>query len=112
MELLDTLADAIQAPYDVVAVTEPARECQSLTNLAKSLPERPRLLLTDDQLYDDFVVWSLGGNPFAWKPRTAEEDFKRESNFVQRLLATEPDAPRDFATEALLEIPDPDDQVD
>ncbi|MFG1889261.1 hypothetical protein ACGFIR_15505 [Micromonospora sp. NPDC049051] len=112
VELLDTLADAIQAPYDLVAVTEPARECESLTQLAKSLPDRPRLLLTDDQLFDDFVVWSLGSNPFAWRPRTKEEDSKREAKFVRRLLATDPDAPRDFATQALLETSDSDDEMD
>lgn len=110
VELLDTLADVINAPYDVLAVTQPARECESLTELAKSLPDRPRLLLTDDQLHDDFVIWSLGANPFEWKPRTEEEDAKRQSDFVQRLLTTEPGTPRDLISQSLLELSALDDE--
>ncbi|MGY0230672.1 hypothetical protein [Longispora urticae] len=68
IELLDKLSTAIDAPYDILAVTEPARDCTGLDAFARALPGRPRFVITDDQLMDDLPFWSLGANPFAWNP--------------------------------------------
>lgn len=49
IELLDKLSSALGSPYDIIAVTQPARKCKDLDGLAVSLPNKPRLILTDDQ---------------------------------------------------------------
>lgn len=48
--------DTLDAPYDVLAVTQPARECTGLEALRRDRPARPRLLLTDDQLHEHPAV--------------------------------------------------------
>jgi len=100
--LMDTVAAAVDAPWDALVVTQPAREIPTLPEAMRSVPERPRLVLTDDQLHADLVLWTMGGNPFAWEPRAVEEDEEREAEFTQRLAENDPDVPWDSVTSALL----------
>lgn len=101
-ELMDSLADALQAPWDALAVTQPARDIPSLVELERRLPDRPRVLLTDDQLHADHVLWAMGDNPFKWEPRTAEQDLERELQYSEWLSANDPDVPWDRVADTLL----------
>jgi hypothetical protein len=103
--LMDNLADALGAPWDALVVTEPARDCQELADMARRLPERPRVLLTDDQLHAEHVVWALGEDPFEWAPRSEEEDAVREASFRTWLATNDPEVPWFNLRETLL---DPD----
>jgi hypothetical protein len=101
-EKLDALSDALQSPWDGVVVTQPARDCEALTALGRSLPERPRILLTDDQLHADRIICTLGSNPFGWRPMSADKDGVRQAAFVKRLAASDPEAAFDYVSETLL----------
>jgi len=102
LSLMDTLTEALEAPWDALAVTQPARDCPELTPHRRDMPARCRFLLTDDQLHDDDVFWSMGTDPFAWAPRTAEEDRERQRKFVRTIRESSMEIPRDFTTQLLL----------
>ena len=102
-QLMDTLADALAAPWDALVVTEPAREIPALAAVERRLPDRPRVILTDDQLHAEHVIWAMGGNPFGWDPRTAEQDRDRERSFSKWLSANDPDVPWDRIADTLLD---------
>lgn len=102
-ELMDTLADALDAPWDALAVTEPSRDVSKLAAAERRLPARPRVILTDDQLHLEHVFWAMGGNPFAWDPRTAEQDREQELSFSKWLSANDPDVPWDRVADTLLD---------
>jgi hypothetical protein len=99
---MDTVADLLGAPWDVLVVTEPARDCEAIRVAERRYPDRPRLLLTTDQLFDDHVFWALGGDPFGWNPRTRDEDTARDAAFAERLKDRDPDQPWDYVSEGLL----------
>lgn len=99
---MDTLADALASPFDVLAVTQPARDCQAMTDLGRRMPERPRLLLTDDQLLAQDVIWALGSDPFAWEPLPADKAAERERDFSRWLADNDPDVPWDRTRDTLL----------
>jgi hypothetical protein len=103
IELMDKLANALEAPYDILAVTEPARECESIRQYFRRLPERPRLLLTNDQLHEPAPVWLLGRNPFEFNPRTEEQDNDRHARFAHRFSDDNSDVPFDAIRAALLD---------
>jgi hypothetical protein len=103
VQLMDTLAEALDAPWDALAVTEPARDIPSLAAMERRLPDRPRLLLTDDQLHAHYVFWALGQNPFKWDPHTTELDHDRERAFTEWLSANDPDVPWDSVADPLLD---------
>lgn len=102
-ELMDALADALDAPYDVLAVTESARDCQPLAALRRDLPARPRVLLTNDQLHQEHVFWALGADPFAWEPLTSVQEAERRASFTGWLSNNDPDKPLDFVSSVLLD---------
>ncbi|MGI8425435.1 MAG: hypothetical protein ACR2FO_01645, partial [Actinomycetota bacterium] len=102
-ELMDALADALDAPWDALVVTEPAREIPSLAAMERRLPDRPRVLLTDDQLHADHIFWAMGNNPFKWDPHTAEQDRHRERGYSEWLSANDPDVPWDRVADTLLD---------
>lgn len=101
-ESLDTLSDKLRAPYDIVAVTQPARDCPELQQFARALPDRPRLLLTDDQLHAEHVIFMLTSDPFAWTPQDEEAQKTRQDRFVDLLARDELTAPLDWVSEQLL----------
>jgi hypothetical protein len=102
-QLMDTLADALDAPWDALAVTEPARDIPALQAVERRLPDRPRFVLTDDQLHVEHVFWAMGANPFGWDPRTAEQDRDRERSYSKWLSANDPDVPWDRVAHTLLD---------
>jgi len=103
VRLMDTLADALEAPWDALVVTEPARDIASLVDIERRLPDRPRVLLTDDQLHAKRVFWELGANPFKWEPHTSEQDIERERSYSEWLSANDPDVPWDRVWDTLLD---------
>jgi hypothetical protein len=60
------------------------------------------VLLTNDQLHEEHVFWSWGGNPFEWAPRTVDDDRERATTFSTWLAAHDPDVPWDRVAETLL----------
>lgn len=103
VQLIDTLADALSAPWDALVVTEPARNIPALAAAERRLPDRPRIILTDDQLHAEHVIWTIGANPFGWDPLTAEQDSDRERLFSKWLSTNDPDVPWDRVADTLLD---------
>lgn len=99
----DELSDILNAPWDGFVVTEPARDIPELEAFEKRLPDRPRIVLTDDHLHADHVFWAAGGNPFEWSPRPETEDRKRHQGFSKGLSERDPDAPWDWVVSTLLD---------
>src|SRR5450759_1021966 len=60
---MDTFADALDSPWDALPVTEPARDIPALAAAERRLPDRPRVILTDDQLHAEHVIWAMGATP-------------------------------------------------
>lgn len=61
---LDATSEALGAPWDVICVTEPGPLPDVLLQARRSLPDRPRFLLSMDNLVNPFPVWPLGADPF------------------------------------------------
>lgn len=100
---MDTVAAALSAPWDVLVVTEPARDCEPIRTAERRLPNHPRLILTTDQLFNDFVLWALGGDPFEWNPLTAEQDISRDAALADWLRRNNPDRTWNRVSETLLD---------
>jgi hypothetical protein len=99
---MDRVAEALNAPYDVMAVSQPARECPALPAAIVQRDGRPRYLITDDQLLDRAPRWPLGTDPFAWNPRTENDDLDRAKAFKAQMEAFDPDQPWDLVRDTLL----------
>lgn len=99
---MDEVANALEAPWDVLVVMEPARDCETIRPMERRLPSRPRLLLTTDQVFEDHAFWSMGGDPFAWDPITREQDDARDKALADWLRQSDPDQARSRVNEALL----------
>ncbi|WP_344087204.1 hypothetical protein [Luedemannella helvata] len=102
MELLDKLSDALGSPYDIIAVTEPARVCDGLNGFSACLPSRPRLALTDDQLMNPRPIWALTSNPFAWNPITEQQEQQVRDAFISDLTRSDPGARLDVIGSEIL----------
>ena len=102
LELMDRLAAALHAPYDVVAVSQPARECPGLPASIDQPSVRPRLLISEDQILDRRPFWAAGSDPFMWVPRTEQDDRERDTGFTAELEASGPDQPWDLIRDTLL----------
>jgi len=105
LELMDRLAAALESPYDVVAVSQPARDCPDLPASIPQPTDRPRLVITDDQILNRRPFWAVGSNPFVWDPRTEADDLERDSSFAAELAAFDPDQPWDLVRDTLLGEP-------
>jgi hypothetical protein len=105
LELMDRLATALDASYDVVVVSQPARDCPDLGNSIPQPANRPRLVISDDQILDRRPFWSIDSNPFAWDPRSEADDLDRDTVFVADLEAFEPDQRWDLVRDTLLGEP-------
>lgn len=103
LESMDRLASALDAPYDIVAVSQPARDCPDLAASVSQPPGRPRLLVSDDQVLDPSPLWAAGANPFAWSPRTEASDAKRGAAFTAVLKESDLDERWDLVRYTLLE---------
>lgn len=64
---LEAISTRLNASFDVMCVMEPLDRCSEVVELKRELPDRPRFLLSMDQLSDPHVFWSAGGNPFEEK---------------------------------------------
>jgi hypothetical protein len=102
---MDRIADALNAPYDVVAVSQPARECLGLPATIEQGESRPRRLITEDQLLDRAPRWPLGTDPFGWNPRSEKDDLDRSKAFKAQLEDFDPDQPWDLVRDTLLADP-------
>lgn len=100
---MNTVADALRAPWDVLVATEPARDCEPIRGAERRLPDRPRLLLTTDQLFQDHVYWGMGEDPFEWDPRSQEQDAARDAALAEWLRNNDPDQPWNRVSDTLLD---------
>ncbi|MBY4383744.1 hypothetical protein HQO24_24470 [Rhodococcus fascians] len=64
---LEAISTKLSASFDVMCVMEPLERCSEVIGLKRQLPERPRFLLTMDELSTQHIFWSAGGNPFEEK---------------------------------------------
>lgn len=99
---LNRAATALQAPWDAIAVTEPARDCEAIRQFERRLPSQPRLLITTDQMFADHVMWSMGGDPFTWAPLQGDDDKSRDEKLASFLREHDPDEIWDQVSETLL----------
>ncbi|MDI9933153.1 hypothetical protein QM588_22270 [Rhodococcus sp. IEGM 1354] len=63
-EQLEAISTKLNASFDVMCVMEPLDRCSAVAALKRALPNRPRFLLTMDELSAQHLFWSAGGNPF------------------------------------------------
>jgi hypothetical protein len=67
IDKLETLENALDAPWSFVATLDMAEVCGPIwQSCQRSLPDRPRFALTGPQLFQQLVVRTLGSNPFTW----------------------------------------------
>lgn len=102
---LDDVSDALDAPWDALAVTMPARDAAPLSERQRRLPSRPRVVLTDDQLLSQRLFWGMGEDPFEWRPQIVEQDQEQELQFTRWLRENDPDEARDMVADYLLRPP-------
>jgi hypothetical protein len=102
LELMDRLSTALEAPFDVVAVSQPARDCPDLPDSVSQSAHRSRLVISNDQTLNRMPLWSVGSNPFAWDPRSKADDNERDLDFIKALELLEPDQQWDLVRETLL----------
>lgn len=106
---LESLADLLRAPWSAVAACQYAKD----TGLdLDGFQERAldgtyrRILLTYDALLEPFAVWSLGADPFAWRPLTPEQVADRESKFVASLADQAIHRGDDWQADEIMRKPD------
>lgn len=91
---LEALAIRLDAPWAFLAVGQPARDCEANVPAAESREAgNLRFVVTTDQVYEDYPIWSLGEDPFAWTPRSEADDQSRAGRFVSLLRDRSPDDP-------------------
>lgn len=88
---LDVLATALSSPWSAIAACEYA--ATAVVDLAPSVVRAEadgtykRMVLTYDQLLEPMLTWSMGADPFALNPLSAEDIGKRENAFVDGLAS-------------------------
>jgi len=104
LDRLDKLASALKAPFDIFAVCQPARDCDRLPEQLPASGDRPRFLLSYDQILEPQPRWSAGSNPFAWEPQPPATYDARNAAFVEALERSDPDQQWDVVRESLLSL--------
>lgn len=88
VERLETLADRLCAAWTFYAVPAWADELtDAWKGLRRDVPERPRFVLTNEQLLQPGaeIRWALGETPFDPKPLNTAERRDRHDGFVKRV---------------------------
>ncbi|WP_028266980.1 hypothetical protein [Arthrobacter sp. MA-N2] len=106
---LEHLARVLDSPWSAVVACEygiqaAPQEFVELENRGKGATPF-RVILSYDRLLDPTPVWSLGGDPFAWDPLTAEQIHARETAFVNRLAQRFEAGPFDWLEDRMLDRP-------
>jgi hypothetical protein len=111
IEKFNAIVDIMKSPWSGVAVCQYGRdvmpEFTSLEDRTDDPGARFRVLLSYDLLLDPMPFWQLGGDPFRWRPLTAEEIQQREANFVQGLASASAES-AEWLDSAMLHRPSPD----
>jgi hypothetical protein len=111
IEKFNTIVDIMKSPWSGVAVCQYGRDAMpdftSLEDRTGDRGARFRVLLSYDLLLDPMPSWHLGGDPFRWRPLTAEEIQQREMNFVQGLASASVES-AEWLDGEMLHRPSPD----
>jgi hypothetical protein len=86
LEKLERLADRLGSPWTFLATLDRATDCPPIWREAtRSLPEKPRVALTAEFLFDSDVSWPAGMDIFAWREEPTSFHEQREREFADRL---------------------------
>ena len=87
VDKLESLATAIGATWTFYAVPEWRDACTDIWGqLERDLPDRPRFVLTNEQLLEPSrIFWALGTNPLRAEPATAERKAEIHNAFLTSL---------------------------
>lgn len=76
--------------------------CPTMPASISQPTDRPRLLISEDQILDRAPFWTADTDPFAWNPRAEQEDREREAGFAAGLDTADPEQPWDVVRHTLL----------
>ena len=82
---LEALSELLQAPWTFIATPQLANDCNEVWKNAALNGERPRYVLTGEQLFDLSVTWPLGHNPFSWRADNVDDREAHQTTFSDRL---------------------------
>lgn len=85
---LERASAILDASFDVMCVLESADRCVELAPFKRFAPDRPRFLLTSDQLAALHVFWALGANPFEGQMADEETPAKRREAWLAGLVTS------------------------
>jgi hypothetical protein len=86
LEKLERLADRLGSPWTFLATLDRATDCPPIWREAtRSLPEKPRVALTAEFLFDSDISWPAGMDIFAWREEPTSFHEQREREFADRL---------------------------
>lgn len=108
VERLNSLADALAAPWSAAAACEYGRDAAAefvALEQRESDSPRFRIVLSYDSLLDPHPVWALGADPFLWRPMTEGEVQERETDFVKRLSDEAEHGTVDWLAQSMLNKP-------
>ena len=91
VDKFEDFADTLGASWTFYAVPAWRSDCgEPWQQLPRNRPERPRFLLTNEQLVDPAgdVVWTHGTDPFRPAPADEAQRTTRHDQFLQRLAAS------------------------
>jgi hypothetical protein len=97
---LEAVSTALGSPFDVMCIVEPDDVCDEAKKYKRAVPERPRFLLTLDQLAWRHVIWSMGANPFEKEAGAPKDAKDRRSSWISDIRGIG-SAPFDIAESAL-----------
>ncbi len=94
VDKLDVLCNALLSPWSAIAVCQYSFQLDddvSRLEIVQLDGTRHRVVLTYESLLTPHPVFTLGGDPFAWKAMTHQEVEAREKDFVKLLVSQRQD---------------------
>ncbi len=85
IDQLEHTSTILGAQFDVVGVLDAANQCSEAATIMRSLPERPRFLVTLDHLTSKDPVWLLGESPFELDPRPTTDTDSPRRQWLSRI---------------------------
>ena len=108
LEKLDALTKALKSPWSAVVACQYALDMDDdfgLHGTRGSDGSHLRMTLSYDAILTPHAIWSIGNDPFEWKPLTADEIQKRQSDFVKTMEDWDPESRRSWSDDVMLSNP-------